>query len=79
MKKETEFGTVECGGTYSPDLLNACNAVPDLPFGTPFLWNAIVRSAIIWAQLNPHATIRQRVLLLQDVADKLGVDAACIG
>lgn len=79
MKKETEFGTVELGGEYAPDLLNACEAVPDLPFGTPFLWNSIVRSAIIWAQLNPHATIRQRVLLLQDVADKLGVDAACIG
>ncbi|KDE19686.1 hypothetical protein AZ09_10490 [Acetobacter aceti 1023] len=79
MKKETEFGTVEYGGTYAPDLFGDCDAVPGLPFGMPFLWNGIVRSAEIWAQLNPHATIRQRVLLLQDVADKLGVDAACIG
>ncbi|KAA8387638.1 hypothetical protein FKW31_03050 [Acetobacter sp. DmW_136] len=79
MKRETEFGTVEFGGTYSPDLLNACEAVPDLPFGTPYIWNSIVRSAIIWAQLNPHATIGQRVLLLQDVARSLGIDASCIG
>lgn len=76
MKKE--FKEWDAGyWEYTPH--RNCDTYPEPPYGLPFLWNSIVRSAAIWAQLNPHATIRQRVLLLQDVADKLGVDAACIG
>ncbi|ANA12901.1 hypothetical protein [Acetobacter oryzifermentans] len=76
MKKE--FKEWQAGyWEYTP--ARKCDTYPEPPYGISFIWNSIVRSAIIWAQLNPHATVGQRVLLLQDVAASLGIDASCIG
>jgi hypothetical protein len=79
MKKETEFGTVEYGGAYALDTLNACDAMPDAMHNTPFLWQSTVRAAELWSWLHPYATIQQRRALLEEVARKLGIEDAVTG
>lgn len=79
MKKETEFGTVEYGGAYALDTLNACDAMAAAMHNTPFLWQSTVRAAELWSFLHPYATIQQRRALLAEVARKLGVEDAVTG
>ncbi|GBQ46476.1 hypothetical protein GOB80_07070 [Acetobacter ghanensis] len=79
MKKETEFGTLEYGGRYALDTLNACDAMPAAMHDTPFLWQSTVRAAELWSFLHPYATIQQRKELLAEVARKLGVEDAVAG
>lgn len=79
MQKETEFGTVEYGGAYALDTLNACDAMPATMHNTPFLWQSTVRAAELWSFLHPYATIQQRRALLEEVARKLGIEDAVTG
>ncbi|MGG6429464.1 hypothetical protein ACQ5TV_05720 [Acetobacter ghanensis] len=79
MKKETEFGTLEYGGRYALDTLNACDAMPPAMHNTPFLWQSTVRAAELWSFLHPYATIQQRRALLAEVARNLGVEDAVTG
>ena len=79
MQKETEFGTVEYGGAYALDVLNACDAMPAAMHNTPFLWQSTVRAAELWSFLHPYATIQQRRALLEEVAQKLGIEDAVTG